>query len=139
MTTEQYKKTEEWGVFIYACLVIAYIFLNILFHNYWTKGQVSGWIFFGPLLIFPFAAFFISMRLVSGTEPADESDQEKTRDKCAALKASVAGFIIWLIVLVLLERIQAEINVFLSLICGGVLIMGINRLLNRTDSKGKPE
>lgn len=139
MTTDDYKNAEEWGVFILACLVIAYILLNILFHNNWTKEPLSCWIFAGPLFIFPFAAFFISLRLVSGTEPADESDQEKTRDKCAALKASVAGFVAWLIVLLILNRIQVEINFFLSLFCGGALIIGIYRLLKKADRKGTPE
>ena len=139
MTTDNYKNVEEWGVFIYACLIIAYFFLNILFHNNWTKDPLSNWIFVGPILIFPFAAFYISMRLVSGTELPDESDKAKIRERCAVSKAAVAGFAIWLIVLVILDQIQVEINLILSVLCGCALIIGIYRLLKIADRKETPE
>ena len=139
MTTDNYKNVEGWGVFIGACLVFAYFFLNILFHNNWTKDPLSNWIFIGPLLIFSLAGFFISMRLVSGTEPPDESDKEKIRERCAVFKAVVAGFAIWLIMLIILDRIQVEINYYLSVICGCAMFYGIYLLLKSVEKKETPE
>jgi len=139
MTTDNYENVEGWGVFIGACLVFAYFFLNILLHNNWTKEPLACWIFIVPLLIFQLAGFFISMRLVSGTEPPDESEKEKIRERCAVFKAVVAGFAIWLIVLVILDRIQVEINYYLSVICGCAIIYVIHRLLKRAERKETPE
>ena len=79
------------------------------------------------------------MRLVSGTEPPDESDKEKIRERYAGLKASVAAFVIWLIVLVALDRIQVEINYYLSVICGCAILYGIYLQLKRAEKKETPE
>ena len=137
MTTENFKNIKEWGIFATGCLVILYFILNILCHNFWTKGALSNWIFFGPLLILPYAGFFISMHLVPGKEPADESDKAEIRERCSGLKASVAGFVTWLIVLFILDRIQAEINIISSLFCGCALFFGIYWLLKRVERRSK--
>ena len=137
MTTENYKNIKEWGIFSTACLLIAYFILNILCHNSGTEGALSNWIFLGPMIIFPFVGFFISMYLVSGNEPADESDKAEIRERCNGLKASVVAFTTWLIVLVLLDRIQVEINIFLSIFCGCFVFLGIFQLLKRIDKKSE--
>lgn len=137
MTTEHYKNVKEWGIFIFACLLFTYFFLNILFHNSWTKGALSNWIFFGPLLIFSYAGFFISMRLTYGKELPDESDKAEIRERYTGLKASVIGFVTWLIVLVLFDQIQVEINVFLSLFCGCAFFLGIYWVLKMVDRKSR--
>ena len=129
MTTENFKKIKEWGLFIYVCLLLAYFFLNILCHNSMTKDAVSSWVFIGPWIIFPFIGFFISMYLISGKEPVDESDKTEIRERCTGLKASVVAFVTWLIVLVLLEQIQLEANNIISVVCGCFFFLGISWLL----------
>lgn len=136
-STENFKNIKEWGIFIFACLLFTYFFLNILFHNSGTEGALSNWIFFGPMIILPYAGFFISMRLISGEELADESDKAEIRERDTGLKASVAGFVTWLIVLVLLDRIQVEINMYISLFCGCTLFLGIYWLLKMADRRPK--
>lgn len=135
MTTENYRNIKEWGIFATACLVIVYLILNILFHNFWTKGALSGWIFIGPMLILSYVGFFISMYLISGEELPDESDKAEIRERCTGLKASVAGFIIWLIILFILDRIQVQVNIFLSIFCGYALSLVIFRLLKRFNER----
>ncbi|MBP2134325.1 hypothetical protein J2128_002291 [Methanomicrobium sp. W14] len=125
MTTENFKDIKEWGIFIFACLLIVYFILNILFHNSATVGALSNWVFIGPLLIFPFAGFFISMHLVPGKEMPDEGDRKEVRERYNGLKASVAGFFTWLIVLALLEKVYVEMNIILSIFCGCVLFLVI--------------
>ena len=137
MTTEHYKNVKEWGIFIFACLLFAYFFLNIIFHNSWIKGALSNWIFIGPMTILPYVGFFISLHLISGKKLPDESDKAEIRERYTGLKASVIGFVTWLIVLVLFDQIQVEINVFLSLFCGCAFFLGIYRVLKMVDRKPK--
>jgi hypothetical protein len=137
MTTENFKNIKEWGIFATGCLVISYFILNILCHNFWTKGALSNWIFIGPLLILPYAGFFISMHLISRGKLTDESDKTEIREICTGLKASVAGFVTWLIALFILDIIQVEINIILSLFCGCALFLGIYWLLKRVERRSK--
>ena len=136
MTTENFKSIKELGIFIFLGLFIVYCCINFcitFFFHSWITNPLSNWIFFGPLIIFQYAGFFISMHLISRKKLPDESDKVKIHERFNGLKASVAGFVIWFIVLVLLENIQVEINIFLSLFCGFILIFGIYRLLKMAD------
>ncbi len=138
MTTDNFKNIKEWGFFIFACLLFTYFFLNILLNNFWTKGALSNWIFIGPMIILPYVGFFISMHLISGKKLLpDESDKAEIRERYNGLKASVSGFVIWLIVLVLLDQIQVEINMFLSLFCGCAFFLGIYWVLKMVDRKSR--
>lgn len=141
MTTKYYKKVKELGIFIFLGIFIVYCCINFcitfLFFHSWITNPLSNWIFFGPLIIFQYAGFFISMHLISGEELPDKSDKAEIHERCTGLKASVVGFGIWFIVLVLLEKIQVEINIFLSLFCGYILIFGIFWLLKMADRRSK--
>ncbi|MBP2134326.1 ABC-type glycerol-3-phosphate transport system permease component [Methanomicrobium sp. W14] len=139
MTTKYYKKVKELGIFIFLGLFIVYCCINFcitfLFFNSWITNPLSNWIFFGPLIIFQYAGFFISMYLVSGKELPDESDTAKIHERCTGLKASVAGFITWFIALIILDYIQVQINIFLSIFCGYALSLVIFWLLKRIDKR----
>lgn len=135
MSTENFKKIKEWGLFIYVCLIFAYFFLNILCHNSMTKGAVSSWVFIGPMLILPYVGFFISMHLISGKELVDESDKTEICERFTGLKASVVAFVTWLIVLVLLEQTNLEENNIIPVLCGCIVFLGIFGLLKRIDKR----
>lgn len=141
MTTENFKNIKELGIFIFLGLFIVYccIFLCIafLFFQSGFKSPLSYWIFFGPLFSLQYVGFFISMYLKSGKELTDESDKTEIRERSISLKAGVAGLLIWLIVLIVLERIQVDINSYLSLFCGFTLIFGIFWLLKMADKRSK--
>jgi hypothetical protein len=75
------------------------------------------------------------MYLISEKELTDDSDTVEVHERCTGIKASVVAFVTWLIVLVLLDRVQVEMNIFLSLFCGFTIFLGIFRLLKRVDRK----
>ena len=140
MTSENFNNIKELGIFIFLGLFILYCCINfsiaIFFFHSWLKNPLSCWIFFGlSLVILPYASFFISMYLKSGKELTDESDKAEIHKRSISLKAGVAGFLIWLIVLVVLEKIQIDINNPLSLLCGFFLFLGIFWLLKKINRR----
>ncbi|WAI02030.1 hypothetical protein [Methanogenium organophilum] len=135
MVSEYYKNAEGWGVFITGAIVILYVLLNAYYNHSMYKAPIPNWIFAGLLPFIASVGLFIYLHLISHRKLTDEEDIKKAHLNYLMVIASLIGFFIWLLVLVILNLIHLDISIFLSVLCGAAVIILLYYLLRGIDNK----
>lgn len=135
MISEYYKNAEGWGVFISGSILILYFILNIYYNHSMYEAPIPSWIFAGLIPFIGTIGLFIYLHLISRRKLTEDEDIKKAYQNYLLVIASLIGFFTWLLVLVILDLIQRNISIFLSVLCGTAVILLLYYLLRTIDNK----